>query len=429
MNFLKRAILRLFKNDFDDYIQRFMLGEDVYESPDQGTSSMTSTAAMKYSAVFACVRILGETFASTPAMEYRKKPDGTREVTSDTPAYDILHNVPNPEMSPFNFKEACMAAINLGGNSVSHKLVSATGELRGLHPYEHQQVSITRDDTSSKALVYTIHAGGLTLKFSRDQVFHVPGLSLDGVVGLSPIGYQAGAIKLGMSYEKYGNNFYKNGAHTSGVIQHPLGMSEPAFNRLKSEFAKNYQGLANSGKPIILEEGATYNPISIKPADAQLIENKRFQIEDICRIYRVPLHLVQELSRSTNNNIEQQSLEFVMYTMLPHFKRWEENINAQLLTVNERRAGYYIEFNIAGLLRGDMKTRADSYAVGRQWGWLSVNDIRRLENMPPIANGDMYLTPGNMYVAGKEPPAATASQSQQPQATSQEIIKMLQGGE
>ena len=138
------------------------------------------------------------------------------------------------------------------------------------------------------------------------------GLSFDGVIGLSPLEYISSAIRLGMSYEKYGVHFFKNGALSSGYITHPSGMSEIAFNRLKSEFAKNYQGLVNAGKPIILEEGATYKEINIKPVDAQLLESKRFQIEDICRIYRVPLHLVQDLSRSTNNNIEHQSLEFVI---------------------------------------------------------------------------------------------------------------------
>jgi HK97 family phage portal protein len=251
-------------------------------------------------------------------------------------------------------------------------------------------------------------------------------MSFDGIVGLSPISYMSGAINLGINYEKYGNSFFKNGALTSGVLEHPLGMSETAFIRLKEEFAKNYRGLANAGKPIILEEGATYKPISINAADSQLIENKRFQVEDICRIYRVPLHLVQDLSRSTNNNIEHQSLEFVMYTMLPHFKRWEENINGQLLTPQERKAGFFIEFNVSGLLRGDMKTRAESYAMGRQWGWLSVNDIRRLENMAPIKNGDIYLMPMNMYEAGTTPPKTSGETKQ---ALVEEIITMIKKGE
>jgi HK97 family phage portal protein len=415
--------MKLIKNDVDEYIQKFMLGEEVYEMQTSDTSNMSSNKAMKYSAVFACNRVLGETLSALPFMEYRRNADGTREITRETAAYDILHNEPNPEMSPFNFKEACMTSLNLGGNIVCQKRYWTNGGLAALTPIMHQNVKITRVKGN---LVYTVSVDGNRIDLSRDQVFHIPGMSFDGVIGLSPISYMAGAINLGMSYEKYGNNFYKNGALTSGTIEHPLGMSDVAFQRLKEEFAKNYQGLLNSGKPIILEEGAKYNPISITPMDAQLLESKRFQIEDICRIYRVPLHLVQDLSRSTNNNIEHQSLEFVMYTMLPYFKRWEENVNMQLLTPLERKQGYYLEINAAGLLRGDMKTRADSYAIGRQWGWLSVNDIRKLENMPPIPNGDIYLTPLNMYEAGTTPPKAQSQEKTQ--AIAEEIYKMLQDG-
>jgi HK97 family phage portal protein len=325
-------------------------------------------------------------------------------------------------MSPFNFKEACMTSLNLGGNTVCQRIENTkTGELVALIPIPHSKVNIKRNNDG--VLVYTV-ADSQNKKYdlSRSQVFHIPNMSYDGVIGLSPITYASGAIKLGMTYESYGNNFYKNGAHSSGTIEVPLGLSETAYNRLKEQFKKNFQGLHNAGNPVLLEEGAKFNPISIKPADAQLIENKRFQVEDICRIYRVPLHLVQDLSRSTNNNIEHQSLEFVMYTMLPYFKRWEENVNAQLLTKEERKAGYYLEINAAGLLRGDMASRSQSYAVARQWGWMSVNDIRKLENMPPITNGDIYLTPLNMHEAGTVPPKS------QSQAMAEEIYKMIQEG-
>src|SRR5690606_6571175 len=158
-----------------------------------------------------------------------------------------------------------------------------------------------------------------------------------------------------------------NGAFPSGAISFDGVFKEEAFQRFKEEFNKNYQGMQNTGKPIILENGGKFQPFVINPDDAQLIENKKFQIEDIARIYRVPLHLIQNLDRATNNNIEHQSLEFVMYTMLPWFKRWEENINMQLLTPAERRAGFYVEFKLDGLLRGDAMSRARAYAMGRQW--------------------------------------------------------------
>ncbi|WP_206812570.1 phage portal protein [Paradesulfitobacterium ferrireducens] len=284
-------------------------------------------------------------------MLYRKQENGDRETRNDLAVYDVLHNQTNEEMSPFNFKESCMVALNLGGNSVSQKLVNKYGDLVGLYPYEWPKVTITRDPTTSR-LVYKIRDGTKQLDLPRDQVFHISGLSMDGVVGLSPIEYVSSAIKLGLSYERFGTNFYKNGANSSGVIEYPGTLAEQAYERLKKDFARSYQGLANTGKPIILEGGAKFTQLMIKHADAQLIESKKFQLEDIARIYRVPLHLIQNLDRATNNNIEHQSLEFVMYTMLPWFKRWEENIKMQLLSPLERKAGFYIEFKVENLLRG-----------------------------------------------------------------------------
>lgn len=421
LNIFQKIAFKMVKNQVSDYISSFLSGEDVTKF--DGIGNINSETAMKFTAVFACNRVLSETLASMPVMEYRKNKDGTREQTRDTAIYDILHNKPNEYMSPFNFKESCMGAINLGGNAVCQRLLNKTGDLVELYPYSHNRVNISWNK-DTKELEYKITGDGSTTILNRSQVLHIPGLSLDGIIGLSPIQYVSQAIRLGLSYEKFGVEFYKNGANSSGFFKHPTSLGEEAFNRLKKDLKTNYTGLTNTGTPMLLEDGMEYIQNTINPADAQLIENKRFQTEDICRIYRVPLHLVQDLSRSTNNNIEQQSLEFVMYTMLPHFKRWEENINMQLLSDDERKAGYYIEFNVSGLLRGDMKTRSDSYAIARQWGWFSVNDIRRLENMSPIENGDIYLTPQSMHEAGKEP-----KQQSKTSAIAEDIIKMIQKGE
>lgn len=396
-------------------VRKFLIGEDVVTIP---AGPMTAAAAMKYTAVFACIRVLSETAASVPVLLYRKKDDGDREPRNDLALYDILHNRPNEEMSPFNFKETCMVALNTGGNAVAERLVDRRGNLVGLYPYQWQQVTITRDP-ETKRLQYKISSTDRSdaKTLNRDQVLHIPGLSFDGVVGVSPIQYAADAIRLGRSYEEFGVNLYKNGAFPSGAISFEGVFRDDAFKRFKKEFDENYRGMRNTGKPIILENGGKFVPFVINPADAQLIENKKFQVEDICRIFRVPLHLVQNLDRATNNNIEHQSLEFVMYTMLPWFKRWEENLNMQLLTPAERRAGYYVEFKIDGLLRGDAMSRARAYAYGRQWGWLSVNDIRRLENMSPIPNGDIYLEPTNMREAGE--------MERQYEAMVEKIFKMI----
>ena len=388
----------LFRGNLEEYVQKFMTGADL-----DGVSyndNIDASAALKYSAVFACNKVLAETFACMPAILYRKDKSNEREAVNDLALYDILHNQPNDEMAPFNFKEMLMTSMNLGGNAICERLVGSKNQLVGLYPYDYSKVIISRDKNTRK-LIYTIKDGTAQRILTRDQVFHVPNLSMDGIVGLSPITYAASAIILGISYEQFGINFYRNGANSSGAFKIPNELGEEAFNRLKKELNINYTGLKMTGTPMLLEGGLDFQPFTVNPADAQLLESKLFQIEDICRIFRVPQHLVQKLDRSTNNNIEQQSLEFVMYTMLPIFKRFEENINMQLLTPVERKAGYYIEFKIDSLLRGDAVSRATAYAQGRQWGYLSVNDIRKLENMTSIPNGDIYLQPLNMGEAGK----------------------------
>ena len=408
---------------WDDMIASFLRGDDVPVVDGQIPINMNT--AMRYSAVFACIRVLSETLASLPIPLYRKKPDGDRESMNDLGIYDILHNRPNEEMSPFSFKEMCMVALNTGGNAVAEKQYSKYGDLVGLYPYKWTMTSIDRDKNTGK-LQYKIRGDTQERILSREQVFHVPGLSFDGVIGLSPIEYATSAIRLGLSYETFGNSFYKNGMNPSIALEYPNELSEEAFKRLKADLDKAYAGLANVGKALIAEGGAKVKELTIKPADAQLIESKHFQIEDIARYYRVPLHLIQDLLRATNNNIEHQSLEFVIYSMMPWVKRWEEAINMQLLTRKERMAGYYFEFKMDALLRGDMKSRSESYAVGRQWGWLSVNDIRRLENQNSIGPaGDIYLEPLNMHEAGKpiDPSKTTGSTK----AMAEEIYKMIEG--
>ncbi len=423
MNLIQRAAAKLiFGKSMSELISDWLKGDDDTLSNNR-ILNINTAIAMKYSTFFACVRVLSETLAGAPIMLYQKQPNGDRKVSNDLPIYDVFHNRPNEEMSPFNFKEACMVALNTGGNAVSQRLVNRQGQLVGLYPYPWERVEIKRNLTTKK-LEYKIRGTDEEKTLQRSEVFHVPGFSMDGIIGMSPIEYTANAIRLGITYEVFGQQFYKNGANASGAFSFAGGLSDVAFKRLKEEVGKNWTGLKNTGRPMILEEGGTFHPFTIKPVDAELLSSKKFQVEDVARCFRVPLHLIQNLDRATNNNIEHQSLEFIMYTMLPWFKRWEEAINSQLLTPYERMAGYYLEFKIDSLLRGDAKSRADAYAVGRQWGWLSVNDIRKLENMNGIGPaGDIYLTPANMYEAGKEP--TKDQQNATNKALADEIYKMI----
>ena len=377
-----------------EWVRLYLTGEDVgsYSGSSMNINKKTS---LKFSAVFGCVRVLGETIASLPLHVYRKTEDGDRVQVNDILLADMLKHEPNPNMTPFAFKEQLMAGINLWGNSFAQKVKNRSGDLLYMYPVPSSAVEIDFKDDGKKSIVYKIQEGGEIKEYTREQIFHVPGISLDGVVGITPIEYAKKAIELGLQYQDADVSFYKNGANPSGTVELDGEMKDGAFERFKKDFEKSYQGFKNFGKPIILEGGAKYNPLTMKRADAQFIENRRFQVEDIARMYRVPLHLIQDLSRSTNNNIEHQSLEFAMYTCLPIVRRIEEAMMQQLLSRSERMAGYYVMFNMSGLLRGDSKSRAESYAIGRQNGWLSINDIRRLEDMNEVEGGDEYMQPLN----------------------------------
>lgn len=400
LNIAKRAALKVLNMSLSEYNSRFLSGESLTD----GDQAVDTDTALKYSVVFACCRVLAETYASVPLLLYKK--NGTeREAVTELPKtdsnymlYDILHNVPNEEMSHFNFSEAMMMSMSTNGNAIAQRLVNASGELVGLYPINAE---IERDKETKK-LIYKVSSGGKQITLQRGEVFHVPGPSLNGINGLSPISYAASAIRLGLSYEQFGIQFYRNAANPSGAFTNPSELGEESYQRLKKQLKEQYTGIGNTGTPMLLEGGLDWKQFTVNPVDAQLIESKNFQIEDICRIYRVPQHLVNKLDRSTNNNIEEQALEFVMYTMLPYFKRFEECMNAQLLTPKQRIDGYFLEHKIDGLMRGNSTARSTFYASGRQWGWLSVNDIRRLENLPSVDGGDIYLQPANMIEAGSD---------------------------
>jgi HK97 family phage portal protein len=402
MNLFNRLKLAVNQSSWDKFMSDFMSGNDV-----SGDSNINikGNNALKLNAVWGCLRVIGETFASVPYNEFKKIDDKTRDKTNDTGLYDILHNQPNDEMTPFSFKEMSTYQINLGGDFVARKEYTRYGELRGLYPFEWQTVDIDREKDSPNRLRYNVSKNGSAEKqiYYRSDVLHIPGPSLNGITGMSPIQYASESIKLGMTLERVGNRAFKNGTFPSGGFEHPGELKEEAYKRLKSDLDSQWSGENNFGKPILLEDGLKFNPFKISLADMQILESRRFTTEEICRIYRVPPHLVSDLQRSTNNNIEQQSLEFIMYTMLPWFKRYEDGINCQLLTKEQRKQGYYIEANVSALLRGDQKSMAEAFASGRQWGWLSVNDIRRLLNMNPIEGGYTYLQPMNMVPVGTVP--------------------------
>jgi HK97 family phage portal protein len=227
-------------------------------------------------------------------------------------------------------------------------------------------------------------------------VLHIPGLGFDGLVGYSPIAMAKNAIGMAIACEEYGAKFFANGAAPGGVLEHPGTIKDP--QRVRESWQSTFGGSGNANKIAVLEEGMKYTPIGISPEQAQFLETRKFQINEIARIFRVPPHMVGDLEKSSFSNIEQQSLEFVKYTLDPWVIRWEQSIQRSLLSKDEKRV-YFVKFNLEGLLRGDYQSRMNGYAIGRQNGWMSANDIRELENLdriPEEDGGDLYLINGNM---------------------------------
>lgn len=369
-----------------------------------GTSSgkrVNERSAMQMTAVYSCVRILSEAVASLPLHVYRNTDTGTEKAT-DHPLYTILHDEPNPEMTSFVFRETLMTHLLLWGNAYAQIIRNGKGEVIALYPLMPDRMSVDRDENGQLYYEYLVSSDDAPVnkksivRLSPSDVLHIPGLGFDGLVGYSPIAMAKNAIGLAIATEEYGSKFFANGAAPSGVLEHPGTIKDP--NRIRESWQQTFGGSQNSGKIAVLEEGMKYTPISISPEQAQFLETRKFQINEIARIFRVPPHMVGDLEKSSFSNIEQQSLEFVKYTLDPWVSRWEQSIVRTLLTPEEKKK-YYVKFNVDGLLRGDYQSRMNGYAIGRQNGWMSANDIRELENLdriPTEEGGDLYLINGNM---------------------------------
>lgn len=366
---------------------------------------VTERSAMQMTAVYACVRILAEAIAGLPVHLYRYTENGGKEKAIDHPLYTILHDEPNPEMSSFVFRETLMTHLLLWGNAYAQIIRNGKGEVVALYPLMPNKMAVDRDEHGQLYYSYQRsndeaipESGKVILKPS--DVLHIPGLGFDGLVGYSPIAMAKNAIGMAIACEEYGAKFYANGASPGGVLEHPGTIKDP--QKVREAWQSQFGGSQNSGKVAVLEEGMKYTPISISPNEAQFLETRKFQINEIARIFRVPPHMVGDLEKSSFSNIEQMSLEFVKYTLDPWVIRWEQALTRTLLTPDEK-ATYFIKYNVEGLLRGDYQSRMNGYATARQNGWMSANDIRELENLdriPAEEGGDLYLINGNMLPMG-----------------------------
>ena len=410
---------------------RFFLGGST------AGKAVTERSAMQMTAVYSCVRILAEAIAGLPLHLYCYKEDGGKEKALQHPLYLLLHDEPNPEMSSFVFRETLMTHLLLWGNAYAQIIRNGKGEVVALYPLMPNRMTVDRDSSGQLYYSYqmassdapTMENGTVILKPS--DVLHIPGLGFDGLVGYSPIAMAKNAIGLAIATEEYGAKFFSNGATPGGLLEYPGTVKDP--DRIRDSWNKGFSGSQNAGKVAILEEGMKYTPISIAPEQAQFLETRKFQINEIARIFRIPPHMIGDLEKSSFSNIEQQSLEFVKYTLDPWVVRWEQSLSRALFTPEEKKQ-YFFKFNVEGLLRGDYQSRMNGYATARQNGWMSANDIRELENLdriPAEEGGDLYLINGNMLPlmnAGAFADINTGKEEENPDEQTEEILELEKSG-
>jgi len=386
MGFIKNSIEK--RSAFKATDPRYWLGLSGNKS--NAGVSVTVNTAMRVSAVFACVSVLASTFAYVPWKTYRRLTRG-KEPATDHRLYKVLHDRPNPEQNSFTFRSTAMAQALLHGNAYAEIEFNNRGLPVALWPLPAWRVKPLR--TQEKELFYQLTLPDGPKNLPPYQVWQLMGLSTDGASGLSVIQQAREPIGLAIATEQFGATYFSQGANVGGVVEHPKIMTGPASDRLYSRLNEKYAGLGSANRLMLLEEGMHYQKVGIPPNDSQFIESRQFQIEDIARMFHVPLHMIGHLLRSTNNNIEQQGIEFVVYTMNPWFVNCEQETNFKLFGLD---SGYFNEFLVDGLLRGDSAARSAYYQQLFYIGALSPNDIREKENMNPVDGGDNYYTQLNM---------------------------------
>lgn len=366
-----------------------------------GGADVTPQTALRIRTVFSCVKVIAEAVGQLPLHVYRRTDVRRRERLADHPIAKLLKR-PNRLMSHITFFEQQTAQMCLWGASYANRVYDVrTDETIALYPWKSSGVSCeavkTTDERGYPSLAKQFTYNGT--QFNDEQVVHVPLMTLDGLTAMSPIRQNSMAISVADEQQNFSRQFYRNGVKLSGALEHPSRLSPEAADRLRANWSSVYAGSSNAGKVAILEEGMKFNSLAMPLQDAQFIETAKFSREEIAAIYRVPPHMIGHMDRATFSNIEHQSLEFAVYTLTPYLVKWESELANALFSPTEAET-HYLRFNLDALLRGDLKSRYEAYAIARQWGWLSSNDILDLEERNPIDNGDIYLHPMNMVPAG-----------------------------
>ncbi|MDY7026679.1 MAG: phage portal protein [Spirochaetota bacterium] len=360
---------------------------------------VNETTAMRVSAFFAAVRVLTESIASLPLELYRRLPDGGKSREVKDRRYRLLHTQPNSWQTSFEFREMLTYHVIMRGNGYAFISRGRDGQVRELIPMHPDKTLVEQDRLYRLKYTYSPKDAS-PIHLDQGDVLHIRGLSIDGFTGVSLLTWAREVIGGALGQQEHGNRLWKNGANPGIALKHPGKLNDEAYRRLKESWDANYSGASNSAKTVIIEEGMSIERIAMTSEDAQFIESRKFSRSEIAGITRVPPHMIGDLERATFSNIEHQDLAFVKHSLRPWLVRWEQVILRDLI----RQPDLFVEFNIDGLARGDLKSRYEAYAIGRNWGWLSVNDIREKENMNPVEEGDEYLRPLNMQPVGKEVP-------------------------
>ena len=355
--------------------------------------------ALTVGAVFACVRVISEAVASLPVILYEKQERGRRRAEGH-PVFALLHDQPNPDMTATTFFETCQSHIETWGNAYA-QIVRAAGSKRPLELWPLSPNRVRPERLVNGEIVYQYRdENNDEITLASEDVLHVPGLGFDGIVGYSPVHQARQTIGGAMAAEKFAGSFYGNGSKPGGVLEYPGRLAEDDIERVRKSWSEKYQGAENAGKTAVLEQGMTYKPLSIPPEQAQFLETRRFSVEEVARWFNVPPSKIGDNSHATFNNVEQFQLSFIQDTIRPKLVKWEQEIRRKLIPA---RSPLFAEFMIEGALRADIKTRYEAYSRARQWGWLSVDDVRERDNLNPLPDGlgNIYLTPANMVDSQK----------------------------
>ena len=357
---------------------------------------VTPRSSVGLASVFACCRVLAEDVGALPLDLYERKTDDSREKARKHPLWELLHNKPNGWQTSLEFREQMMWSAALWGSGYAEIVMGRGGYAKELLPFQPEHVMVKQLD--SMRLSYDVQVPGKKRRtLTQDEMFHLRGISQDGIRGMMLFREQRNAWGMALAAEKYGAKLYRRGAQHSGFLSHPTSIGPEARERLEEGMDK-YSGVENAGKTMVLEEGVKYYPISMRATDAEWIASRKFSVIEVCRAFRMQPHKVQSLDNATFTNIEHQAIEHVQDTLDPWLVRWEQALQRDLI----QDSRYYVEFNVDALLRGDMKSRFDSYAQAISAGWMTRNEVRRKENMAPLNGLDEPLQPLNMQGAQGE---------------------------